>query len=67
MQRSIMPIQAVLLALGFFVCVFYLKKYTLKLGMCVTPMHVSKFICAGETRSVSAPGVYVIFLQFVVH
>jgi hypothetical protein len=44
-QRSNMLVQAVLFALDFFLHVL-LAKYSSILGMCVTPMHVSKFICA---------------------
>jgi hypothetical protein len=65
-QRSNMLVQSVLLALDFFLRVL-LAKYSSKLGICVTPMHVSKFIYTGEARSVSASGIYVIFPQFVVH
>jgi hypothetical protein len=46
MQRSDMPVQSVLLALGFFFWMFYFRKYSSKLGRYVNPMQVSKFICA---------------------
>ena len=70
MQRSNMPVQAVLLAwVFFFLHMFYLHKYSSKLEKYITPLHVSKFICAimVKSRSVSLSGVHVIFLQVFVH
>jgi hypothetical protein len=68
MQIFNMPVQAVLLALGFFLHVL-LEKALIQTGhVCYFNVRFEiYFFNPGEAKSVSASGIYVIFPQFVVH
>jgi hypothetical protein len=68
MQISNMPVQAVLLALGFFLHVI-LEKALIQTGHVCYSNACFKiyFYHTDEARSVSASGIYVIFPQFIVH